>query len=187
MHGECSSVCDSPFLECFDDARTCAQQWEADFFSGYDDPLVDDGLMRRCAEQVEAQSCLDLEPDSLECEFALVESCTGDRDEHGQPYSPFSAVPLAFGVPYDFDLCDGVSEFYALPMSAGTVLSSNDLGGADSVSVRLYELLETSDGDSVLHEHDSDTAVAQDGTYIVELEAYDRTAARLQFVAAAAE
>lgn len=182
LHGECASVCLSPFLECYGDPGTCADQWEADFLADFEDPLIDTERMRRCAEQVDEQSCTDLEPDTLECEYAIVDSCAGDRDELGQPYSPFLATAVATDAELHIEVCPRVEEFVAIELDRGAVLEIVRPEDAPSSFFRLLQLLPDSRGDAVLHEYPMDQPVPEDGVYLVSILASDRTDQRLRLV-----
>ena len=182
LHGECASVCSSPFLECYADAGTCASQWEADFLADFDDPLLDAVRMRRCAEQVDEQSCTDLEPDTLECDYAILESCPGDRDALGQPYSPFLASPVPTDVEFRIEVCPSVEEFVAVELDRGAVLEIQRPDDAPSSFFRLLQLLPDSRGDAVLHEYPIEQPVPEDGVYLVSILASDRTDQQLRLV-----
>ena len=174
LHGECSSICDSPFLECYANASVCAMQWEAEFFDDFDDPLVDSTRMSRCADQVRDAACTSIEPDTLECEFAIVDACTGDRDALGQPYSPFSPATVVAGEAFSIDLCGGISEFLAVELEAGDVVHLEEPEEGPNVFVSLHQMLETGSGDAVLHSLDEDQPVPEAGVYLVELQTVQR-------------
>jgi hypothetical protein len=167
LHDECSGLCDNLFFECYADASTCATQWEAEFFDGFDDPLVDDAAMARCAEQVETAACTSIQPDTLECDYAIVDACTGDRDAFGAPYSPLSPAVVELGEWLTLDLCAGVEEFYAVELPAGRVLEIEEGEDGPNLGYDLYQVLENGAGDAVLHEFDAYQPIPADGVYLV--------------------
>lgn len=183
LHGECSGLCDNLFFECYANVSTCATQWEAEFFDGFDDPRVDDTAMARCAEQVETAACTSIQPDTLECDYAIVDACTGDRDGFGAPYSPLTPAAVPLGEWVSIDLCADVEEFYAVELLADHVLEVEEPEDGPNLNYRLYQVLENGAGDAVLHEFDEDDPVPADGVYLVGFEPSWRVLADVRFVA----
>ncbi len=185
LHGECSSVCDNLFFECYGDASTCAEQWAAEYFDGFDDPLVDPARLRQCADQVDEQACTSLRPDSVECDYAVFESCVGDRDAWGSPYSPFEPAALVPGTTFTVDLCAHVEEFFEVELSAGQAVDVE--WGDDNAFVRVLQLRSNAHGHTVMTEYDEGDPVPQDGTYVVGLESFDRTQVSVTVVVSSGE
>jgi hypothetical protein len=119
LHGDCADVCDNLFVECYGDVSQCTQQWTADYLEDFTFPIVDEDLAVQCAAQIDDQACTDLEPDTLECEFAIVESCPGDDDGYGAPYSPFRAADLPASGSVELMLCEDVTEYFRVTLAQG--------------------------------------------------------------------
>lgn len=173
LHGECAPVCDNPFVECYDDPQTCTQQWKAEYLEDFDFPMADPVRLARCAEQVERSACTDIEPDTVECEFAVVEQCPDDLDAH-RPYSPFWAQRIAMGDTLRVHLCEDVVEYYVVSLQAGERIAVEVPDDAPSLSIDLLRLTATDAGDAVLEELGLDIPVPLAGDYIVALEAFER-------------
>jgi hypothetical protein len=171
LHGECSSVCDNVFVECYDDVDTCTEQWRLDYLADYAAPIVDEELVQRCAAQVDEQSCTDLRPDTVECDYSIVDSCVGDADAHGAIYSPFSPGVARVGDVIEVELCAWVEEYFAIELEAGAIL---DAVADDDVLVPGFiervEMVTTPDGDTVIERSNLDTPAAHDGTYLLAVE-----------------
>lgn len=168
LHGDCSSVCDNPFFECYEDVATCTEQWRLDYLSDYAAPLVDDERVARCGAQVDEQACTDLRPDTPECEFAIVERCVGDGDAYGAIYSPFTPGSAVLGETIELQLCQSIEEFFAIELEQGATL---EVIGDDSTPqpsfIDRIEMVTTEDGDVVIERSDLDTPTAHAGTYLI--------------------
>lgn len=171
LHGECSSVCDNPFFECYDDVDTCTEQWRLEYLSDYAAPIVDDALVERCGAQVDEQACTDLRPDTAECDYSIVESCVGDADAHGAIYSPFNPGVARIGETIEVELCEWVEEYFAIELEAGAVLEAvADDGTPMPGFIERVELVTTPDGDTVIERSNLDTPAAHGGTYLIAVE-----------------
>lgn len=173
LHDECAPVCDNVFVECYDDVATCTEQWTRDYLADYDAPIVDPARVAACAAQVDTQSCTDLEPDTVECEYAVVEGCPGDDDAHGAVYSPYAPGRIALGVPLDVHLCPGVEEFYAITLEAGATLELVLPEDGPPVFADLVRMSTVPSGDSLLVREGLDTPVVEPGEYLLALDAVD--------------
>jgi hypothetical protein len=185
LHGECASVCDNVFVECYDDIATCTEQWKLDYLADYDAPIVDDDLVERCAADVDQQSCTDLRPDTPACEYAIVEGCVGDDDAHGAIYSPFTPGAARVGEVIEVELCEWVVEYFAIELEAGAVLET--LGADDGPVpgfIERVELLETTEGDAVIESANLGTPVAHAGTYLLAVESATAGSFRFSIVPA---
>lgn len=171
LHGECASVCDNLFFECYDDVATCTEQWKAEYLSDYVDPIVDDALVELCSAQVDDAACTDLRPDTAECEYAIVDGCVGDADAHGAIYSPFTPGAAQVGAPIEVELCEWVEEYFAIELEAGATLelTADDTTQMPGFVDRL-ELVTTNDGDTVIERSSLDTPTAHAGTYLLAVE-----------------
>jgi hypothetical protein len=185
LHGECASVCDHVFFECYDDVATCTEQWQLDYLSDYAAPIVDDALVERCSAQVDQQACTDLRPDTAECDYSIVESCVGDGDGHGAIYSPFSPGSAKVGDVIEVELCEWVEEYFAIELEAGVVLEAV---ADDHVLVPGFidrvEMVTTPDGDTVIERSNLATPAAHDGTYLLAVESGMAGSFRFSVVAA---
>jgi hypothetical protein len=180
VHGECSAICDNPFVECFASVDACADAWAADYVEDFDFPLLDPVLAANCAAQVDVASCNDVSPDTLECEYALVESCPGDGDDLGSPYSPFRAAAIASNGTVTVHLCEDVEEYYAVYLEEGDSLS---VTSDRSLGLELYRLIASSRGEAVLEmisyvnpDGDATPAIASSGVYLLEARSGSATA-----------
>jgi hypothetical protein len=173
LHGECAPVCDNVFVECYDDVATCTEQWTRDYLADYEAPLVDPVRVAACAAQVDAQSCTDLEPDTVECEYAVVEGCPDDDDGHGAVYSPFTPGRVQLGVPLDVRLCPGVEEFFAITLEAGTTLELVQPEGGPHVFTDLVRMSTAAGGEALLVRAGLDTPVVEAGEYLLAVDAAD--------------
>lgn len=186
LHGECASVCDNPFFECYDDVDTCTEQWRLDYLSDYVAPIVDDALVEHCSTQIDEQSCTDLQPDTAECDYAIVESCVGDADAHGAIYSPFTPGSARVGETIDVELCEWVEEYFAIELEAGAVLEV--IADDDTLRpgfVERIEMVTTQGGDTVIERSNLDTPAAHAGTYLIAVES--GTAGSFRFAVVPAE
>lgn len=184
LHGECAPVCDNVFVECYDDVATCTEQWTRDYLGDYDAPLVDPVRVAACAAQVGGQSCTDLEPDTVECEYAVVEGCPDDDDGHGAVYSPFTPGRVELGVPLAVRLCPGVEEFFAITLETGATLELVLPDDGPHVFVDLVRMSAVPSGDALLVREDLDTPVVEAGEYLLALDAVDPFDAALTLVPA---
>lgn len=178
LHGECAPVCDNVFVECYDDVATCTEQWTRDYLADYDAALVDPVRVAACAAQVDAQSCTDLEPDTAECEYAVVEMCPDDDDGHGAVYSPFAPGRVELGVPLEVRLCPGVEEFFAITLEAGTMLELVQSKNGPHVFSDLVRMTTVPSGDALLVRAGLDAPVVEAGEYLLALgagEPFDST------------
>lgn len=180
LHGDCRDICDNVFVECYSSEAQCARQWTAQYLEDYAYPLVDDELATQCALQIDDQPCTDLEPDTLECEFAIVEGCRGDDDGNGMPYSPFRAAPVAASGPFEVMLCEGVAEYYRIMLEQGQRLVVSQ--GDDDQDVEEFELMRlvgTPDERAVLDSigrlrfGDSSPPAPLAGEYLLRMEAWE--------------
>lgn len=185
LHGDCASVCDNLFFECYDDVASCTEQWQLDYLSDYTAPLVDDALVERCGAQVETQACTDLRPDTAECEYAIVESCLGDEDAHGAIYSPFSPGVAVLGEVIEVELCAWVEEYFAIELEQGATLDV--IADDDALLpgfVDILELVAAPDGDTVIERSSLGTATAHGGTYVLAVESGESGSFRFAVVPA---
>lgn len=142
LHGDCADVCDNIFVECYADVDQCVDQWSADYLEDFRFPIVDRDLAAQCAAQIESQACTDLRPDTLECEYAIVESCPGDDDGFGTPYSPFRAASLSASGTYEVMLCDDVTEYFRVQLAQGQRVRVTALDEeADAPGLELHRLV----------------------------------------------
>ena len=142
LHGDCADVCDNIFVECYADVGQCVQQWTADYLEDFAFPIVDRDLAAQCAAQIDEQACTDLRPDTLECEYAIVESCPGDDDGFGAPYSPFRAASLPGSGSFELMLCEDVTEYFRLQLSQGQRVRVTALDEeADAPALELHRLV----------------------------------------------
>lgn len=179
LHGECSDVCDNLFVECYGDAATCTEQWTAEYLEDYRFPLVDESLLADCAAQVDRQACTELEPDSVACEFAIVESCPEDTDVYGANYSPFSAHPVQLGDELQVHLCDSVPEFFSLTLQGGTELEILEEGDRSSAYGELLRFSTNAAGDVISERSSLSDPVPVDGEYVLAIDASVRGDRRL--------
>ncbi len=170
LHDECAPVCDNVFVECYDDVATCTEQWTLDYLGDYDEPLIDPVRVAACAAQVDAQSCTDLEPDTVECEFAVVESCIGDSDAHGAVYSPFTPGVAQLDLPLDVHLCGGVREYFAITLEADMILELVQPDDTPGVFAELLSRATNAQGDAVLTTTSLSTPVSDTGEYLLGLD-----------------
>ncbi len=182
MHGECSAICDNVWAECYDDVATCTEQWYADYLEEFDAPMVDAALVSRCAEQVEAQPCTNLEPDTAECDYAVVERCLEDTDDYGTPYSPFWAHPVQAGELLEPHLCAYIEEYYAIELRAGDVLDVERSGQGPAMFEHLLRMTTNTEGDALLERIDTGNPVPLDGTYVLVIESFERSQPMLELV-----
>lgn len=182
LHGECRQACEGLWgYDCYDDVPSCVENYTIDYTPSFDDPMIDEERARRCGEQVEQQPCDWLEPDSLECEFSIVERCADDGDALGRPYSPFLATDVKPGAEVVIDLCPGVPEFFALQLEAGTRLDVHRTDEGRVASAELHRLETTSSGEAVLQEYRLDEPVPEAGEYLVRLKSSYRVVQAVMF------
>lgn len=184
LHDECASVCDNVFIECYEDVDTCTEQWTRDYLADYQVPVVDEVLVALCTEQVDAQSCTSLRPDTTECDFAVVEGCVADDDGHGANYSPFHPGEARVGEPVDLHMCEWVEEYFAITLVAGTSLEIESNDEANGLLVELLELSTAPSGDTLMSRTSLGTPVSRDGTYLIAIESANAGDYRFTVVAA---
>jgi|GEM_PF-1919166 len=130
LHGNCADNCDNPFVYCGDSEADCRAQYALSFVDD-DHTHVNLAQAAVCAEQVLEQSCLDLDPDSVACDLALIEGCPDDADGVFN-YLPELAETLTLPATLSLDLCDDVGEFYLVQVPSGhgilPSLSANSTG-----------------------------------------------------------
>ncbi|MEM6991134.1 MAG: hypothetical protein AAF721_11570 [Myxococcota bacterium] len=186
LHGECNDVCSNPFVNCYENAEVCAEQFTADYIKDYTFPVLDADLAARCAAQVIDQPCLDLEPDTLECNYAVHEGCVGDDDGHGTTSSPFRPGRLTLGQADSVYLCASVEEFYELELRQGQGVSVHASNAeSSSLSASLHRLVPVSSDrvqlESIvsyidINDDDDDLEpVPSDGTYLLSLRSTSNT------------
>lgn len=178
LHGECNEVCTNPFVTCYENAGVCAEQFTADYISDYAFPIIDHDLANRCAAQVIDQPCLDLEPDTLECDYAVHEGCAGDDDAHGVTSSPFRPGRLEVGTPDSVYLCERVEEFFEVELRAGqSVTVESPDAESSNLAASLHRLVPVAGGkvqlesiaDDIDINDDDANPVPSDGTYLLSL------------------
>ncbi len=183
LHGDCADVCDNIFVECYGDFDQCVEQWSADYLEDFSFPIVDRDLAAQCAGQIDEQACTDLRPDSLECEYAIVETCPGDDDGFGAPYSPFRAASLSGSGTFEVMLCERVTEYYRLQLAQGQGVRITALDeDADAPELELYRLVggTATKLESIEQYIDPDgdersAAAALAGEYLLSVRAYSGT------------
>lgn len=182
LHGECAAVCDNVFFVCYESVSTCTREWTADHLQDYAFPVVDEDLVAKCAKQVDRQPCTDLRPDTIECDYAVVESCPDDADDYGAPYSPLSAHPVQIGDRLDLDLCDNVDEFFSVHVEAGTALEIVHEDDGPRLYRDMMRLQTNASGDTVIEWVGIENPVPVTGEYVLVVSASARSHRQLRVV-----
>lgn len=183
LHAECAYVCANPFARCGDSAAQCTADSVASYVDALDYPVVDASLVARCKLDIGRAACTDIPPDTVACDEALVEGCPADHDSLGTPYSHLAAPTLG-AVPSELvlHLCDGVAEWFAVPLARGQALTLRAREAEPSFGQLWTELALVGPGDdtptllaseSMAWQGEDPTPfdpVDADGTYLVRLD-----------------
>ena len=183
LEADCSHLCESVFASCHPSTDACVREETREHLEHYVWPAADPERAAQCAAQIEVAPCSDLTPDTLECEYAVFETCPEDDDGFGANQSPFHPAPLALGETHVMRLCESVPEFFAVELAAGqrlvvTAHTEDD----ERVSLDLWRLVATRAGGATLEEvsghfgadGDETAPMPDDGIYLLEVDAYSR-------------
>lgn len=185
LQSDCAHLCEGPFARCHPTLEACVAEETAEYLDDYASPVVDPVLAAQCAAQIEAAPCSDLTPDTLECEYAVVETCASSEDDpFGLNHSPFTPAPLELDQTHVLRLCTDAPEFYAIELEAGGRLSVTGVEEHDErVGLTLFRLLATRTGEAMLEDMsgyfaadgDLTAPVPEAGTYLLEVDASSRS------------
>jgi hypothetical protein len=138
LWGDCSSLCNSDFVYCGNSEQSCVENYALSAVEDLLYPVYSKDLAERCAEQLGRRSCLDLNPNSAECNAAIVEGCLGDNDDYGRPYSWLAAHQLdSLPVTLRPHLCEDTPEWFVFQLEAGETVSVTVVGGTGTAWLSL--------------------------------------------------
>lgn len=140
LWSDCNSRCMDDFVYCGGSEDQCVHDYAKNAVEDLIYPVYSTELAEKCAQQLEERSCIDLDPDSPECEAAVLEGCPNDQDGYGAPYSWLSAAPIEM-LPATLrpHLCSGADEWFAIHLEAGELAQLGVVGGTGQAWVGLYQ------------------------------------------------
>ncbi len=143
FYADCAYLCDNIWYSCAPSQGQCVTEEYASRVDEFDHPVVNAALAATCGDQILDAACTDIPPDTLECDYAVVEGCAVDADPYGNNYSFLGAWEVTTrttSIP--IDLCDDVEEWFAFDLAVGEVLrvtTHDPEPSAGNLRFRLYQ------------------------------------------------
>jgi hypothetical protein len=139
LWSDCSSLCDEIFVYCGNSEEQCVEDYARDAVEDLQFPVYSVELAEQCADQLGRRSCLDLDPNSAQCEAAVLEGCPDDSDGYGRNYSWLGAHELTeLPTTLSPHLCQGTREWFVFHLEAGEAVTMTLIGGTGSGWADLY-------------------------------------------------
>lgn len=139
LWGDCASLCDSDWVYCGGSREQCVEDYARSAVEDLAYPVYSEELANACAEQLAIRSCIDLDPNSPECNSAVLEGCPNDEDGYGRPYSWLAAYDIPeLPTTISPHLCEAAEEWFAVHLEAGEALAVTLAGGHGSAWLGLY-------------------------------------------------
>jgi hypothetical protein len=148
LHGDCSELCDDPYIFCGGSVQECVDHYGQMWISDMQYPAASQALAQECADQVDGRPCLGLIESTVACDYFVTESCGQDG---GAGLSPLHATEVTLPDIVDTPLCDGRTAWYTVDLAAAeTVTLSLQSEIAYQLSADLGRLATNAKGQAIV-------------------------------------